>query len=120
MKASPQDLAKLTQLQATQTLGRKKFMSSDFTVINNNEVDEGDQEAGRVPSCVRKGKKRKRRRQQEEAEEDEEGKEQEQQPPDPSVVRLGVRKLCLSLRAQIKGRVQNLKKAHSILLLKEK
>lgn len=110
MKASPQDLAKLTQLQATQTLGRKKFMSSDFTVINNNEVNEGDQEAGRVPSCVRRGKKRKRRRQQEEEEEDEEGQEQEREQSDPSIVRLGVRKLLLSIRAQIKGRTQHLER----------
>lgn len=90
VKASPQDLAKLTQLQATQTLGRKKFMSSDFTVINNNEANGEDQEAGRVPSCVRRGKKRKRQRLQEE--EEEEGEEQGKQQSDPTVVRLGVRK----------------------------
>ncbi|XP_050728127.1 probable ATP-dependent RNA helicase DHX37 [Eriocheir sinensis] len=86
VKASPQDLAKLTQLQTTQTLGRKKFMSSDYTVINNNEVNGEDQEAGRVPSCIRRGKKRRKQQQEEE---EEEGEEQERQQADPTIVRLG-------------------------------
>lgn len=91
VKAKPQDLAKLTQLQTTQTLGRKKFLSGDFTVINNNLEEGVSQEAGRLPSCVRGGKKKKRKRPQEEEEETDE--EEKQQQSDPTVVRLGVRKV---------------------------
>ncbi|KAG0718317.1 putative ATP-dependent RNA helicase kurz [Chionoecetes opilio] len=89
VKAKPQDLAKLTQLQTTQTMGRKKFMSSDFTVINNNVANEEAEEAGGIPSCVRGGTKKKRKRPpREEEDEDETGEEKEHQS-DPTVVRLG-------------------------------
>lgn len=96
VQAKPQDLAKLTQLQETQTLGRKKFMASDYTFINNNqEEEEESQEAGRVPSAVRGGKRKKRKRPPREEGEDEEAEEDEeqQQQSDPTVVRLGVRKM---------------------------
>uniref|UniRef100_A0A0N7Z9S6 RNA helicase n=1 Tax=Scylla olivacea TaxID=85551 RepID=A0A0N7Z9S6_SCYOL len=91
VKAKPQDLAKLTQLQETQTLGRKKFMASDFTFINNNQEEEESQEPGRMPSCVRGGKRKKRKRPPREEEEDEEAEEEEKQrqQSDPTVVRLG-------------------------------
>ncbi|ROT85322.1 putative ATP-dependent RNA helicase kurz [Penaeus vannamei] len=56
VQASPKELALLTQLQSTQTLGRKKYLSEDFTLITKQEVEE---EGGRVVSVI-KGRKRKK------------------------------------------------------------
>ncbi|XP_063612684.1 probable ATP-dependent RNA helicase kurz [Penaeus indicus] len=77
VQASPKDLALLTQLQSTQTLGRKKYLSEDFTLITKQEVEE---EGGRVVSVI-KGRKRKK------AIEDDGEKEKKRK--DPTVVRLG-------------------------------
>ncbi|XP_047494432.1 probable ATP-dependent RNA helicase kurz [Penaeus chinensis] len=77
VQASPKDLALLTQLQSTQTLGRKKYLSEDFTLITKQEVEE---EGGRVISVI-KGRKRKK------AMEDDGEKEKKRR--DPTVVRLG-------------------------------
>lgn len=75
VKADPKDLLKLTQLQVTQTLGRKKFLAEDYTTFTN-EVKE---EEGKVLSSVR-GRKRKKP--------NEEEVEQEKND-DPNIVRLG-------------------------------
>lgn len=77
VQASPKDLALLTQLQSTQTLGRKKYLSEDFMLITKQEVEE---EGGRVVSVI-KGRKRKK------AMEDDGEKEKKRR--DPTVVRLG-------------------------------
>lgn len=79
VQASPKELALLTQLQSTQTLGRKKYLSEDFTLITKQEVEE---EGGRVVSVI-KGRKRKKAM--------EDNGEKEKKHRDPTVVRLGVR-----------------------------
>ncbi|KAG7167518.1 ATP-dependent RNA helicase kurz-like [Homarus americanus] len=71
------DLMKLTQLQETQTLGRKRFKTEDYTALTNNEVED---EEGKVLSSV-KGRKRKKPSK----EEDKEQKDNN----DLNVVRLG-------------------------------
>ncbi|XP_045588877.2 probable ATP-dependent RNA helicase kurz [Procambarus clarkii] len=80
VQADPKDLVKLTQLQVTQTLGRKKFLAEDYTSLPSNDRDE---EEGKVVSCV-KGLKRKKPQKEEDEEEDEQEK-----CGDPNVVRLG-------------------------------
>lgn len=77
VQASPKELALLTQLQSTQTLGRKKYLSEDFTLITKQEVEE---EGGRVVSVI-KGRKRKKAM--------EDNGEKEKKHRDPTVVRLG-------------------------------
>lgn len=81
VQASSEELSLLTQLQSTQTLGRKKYLSEDFTLITKQEVEE---EGGRVVSVI-KGRKRKKAL-------DDNG-EREKKHRDPTVVRLGVREL---------------------------
>lgn len=81
VKADPRDLAKLTQLQATQTLGRKKFMTPEYTLLNNNTDVERKEDGNQIVSGV-KGHKRKRP-----------VNDQEDKPKkikDPSIVQLGV------------------------------
>lgn len=75
VQADPKDLAKLTQLQVTQTLGRKKFLAEDYTFLENDYVEDG-----RVLSNV-KGQKRKRHH--------EEDKAEQENHDDPNIVRLG-------------------------------
>ncbi|XP_068227873.1 probable ATP-dependent RNA helicase kurz [Palaemon carinicauda] len=74
VKADPKDLEKLTQLQATQTVGRKKF-SSDYYALSKSEVES---KQGRILSST-KGKKRKIL----------EYPEEEKKADDPNVVHLG-------------------------------
>ncbi|XP_042856510.1 probable ATP-dependent RNA helicase kurz [Penaeus japonicus] len=77
VQASSEELSLLTQLQSTQTLGRKKYLSEDFTLITKQEVEE---EGGRVVSVI-KGRKRRKAL-------DDNG-EREKKHRDPTVVRLG-------------------------------
>lgn len=82
VQADPKDLAKLTQLQVTQTLGRKKFLAEDYTLLTKSDIEE---EEGRVLSSV-KGRKRKKP-----LGEDKDGQEKHECS---NVVRLGVRLCC--------------------------
>ncbi|CAL4154963.1 unnamed protein product, partial [Meganyctiphanes norvegica] len=74
VKADPKDLQQLTQLQATQTLGRKKFLIDGFANISSLKNAEEEDEEEKVISAI-KGKKRKRAF--------------EEKVHDPSVIRLG-------------------------------
>ena len=55
MQADQKIISQLTQLQSTQTLGRKKFLSEEFNLITKQEVEE---QGGRIVSVV-KDRKRK-------------------------------------------------------------
>lgn len=79
VQADPKDLARLTQLQVTQTLGRKKYLNENYTCLQPEQNTEKEE---RVVSAV-KGRKRKQPP-------GEEVDRQEGQA-DPNIVRLGVR-----------------------------
>ncbi|KAK4290124.1 hypothetical protein Pmani_036961 [Petrolisthes manimaculis] len=88
VKADPHDLARLTQLQATQTLGRRKFMAADYTVVNNNN-DNDNTTTGELVNDASvlsgvKGRKRKYQQQQQQ-----QHTHHHLKVKDPSIVQLG-------------------------------